>query len=133
MFICLPSRCPYMQGTQLAVYLTHPRVYTAGSELGEKLTVKQFNWSVFARLRIIARTEAAEGSVDHCVSFLQCFNCGGKSRSAVEGVCSSVIGRHSGQHLKIIAFVFFLFNICTLLTKNYLLAYILRWIRNVHK
>lgn len=58
MFICLPSRCPYMQGTQPVVYLTHPRVYTAGYELGEKLMVKQFNRSVFARLRIRQRTEA---------------------------------------------------------------------------
>lgn len=46
MFICLPSRCPYMQGTQPVVYLTHPRVYTAGYELAEELMVKQFNRNV---------------------------------------------------------------------------------------
>lgn len=46
-----------MQGTQPVVYLTHPGVYTAGYELGEKLMVKQFNGSVFARLRITQHTD----------------------------------------------------------------------------
>lgn len=35
-----------MQGTQPVVYLTHPRVYTAGYELAEELMVKQFNRNV---------------------------------------------------------------------------------------
>lgn len=105
MFICLPSRCPYMQGTQPVVYLTHPRVYTAGYELGEKLTVKQFNRSVFARLRITQRTEAPtlvrrrpRGPLCLSSSALQLSS--RMPHGGLEGMCSTTGGGQFNKHFE---------------------------------